>query len=66
MKKTIQIFNSHQAAAEADRRHYASMSYTDKLKEIEYLRQLQIKNFPQYGTEQRLQRVYRIVKRTSD
>ena len=60
--KIIKIFHSREEAEKANLQEYAKMSYIEKISLIENLRQLQIKLFPKYGTEQRLQRVCRVVK----
>jgi len=59
IKRTVTKFSSFEAAESADIELYQKMSYQEKLAELlEILKSQSIAN----ETEQRLQRVYRIIK----
>lgn len=58
MERTVRVFNSFQEADEADDREYAAMTPEERLKIGIHLREIIYGD----GAEQRLARVYRVVK----
>ena len=61
MEKVVRIFKSHEEADEADRQFYASLTPQQRMDMMVEL--LDFRGYEKIGAPERLERVYRVVKR---